>query len=1013
MSAFSLALPIVPLASGQTTTPDTTATTAQPVQAPRTAEQDKKIPVETVKSGANATALDDDQVLVLSPFEVSTDRGGGYIASESTTGTRVATKLRESPMVVDVVTAEFLKDFGAYDLSQQIGWVGNISPSDSDGAFVLRGFSSTPFVDGFRRLGPLDLVDTARIEIIKGPGASIYGQSLPGGVVNYTSKRPKTKKETIINVTVGNEGFFRTDLSATGPVGNSKKLFYMTNMAAYTRGFEQQWAHQQRKNLSQQFMYKLDADTTFNVKFAVQQNHNNDRQSLPWVKSSTSAFLTNNNGALGMNADGTALKYTYTAISAYNATTGAYTTKTTTANLPIPAVLVKYNISKEDMDKYNSYISNPSAWSSPLVLSSQLQTTNSWDRLATEWPTLHTNGPTSYTDNTLWSGNIWAERKWSDMLNSRFTFDVFNRPQEQQTVSGNQMYYTDPNYPDGNVGGETPTYREQYSKGYSSQLDNLFSFKTGPVSHKFLATFDFTHKADRDFRRTTDTSTASKYQITDPSGLVYPSTLPLGYRSTGALRWSSNTYTSGTQLLSYPYDDSSYFYPTYAMYPSLYTKVTTNTMGLSDDYGLFASERASFFGNRITAMVGGRYDYLQNWYKNYASTDTAMIRSNWDEQALTYQMGITGYLTKNIILFTNKSSAYNPNMQVVSKRTSIITGYDSEGEPIYGATTFQSVVMPNEKGKGYEFGTRFVMFDQRLNISLSRFVIDRENKIDSYTNEYGMSEYVGDGAQRAKGYEASFNWAVTDSFQITGNYGYNDTRYTKNALAYLVGSPTPQNAKNNYGLTVMYNFKNGVLKGLRLTAGARYYDKSLISVGSGGFVTTNPFTASGFKPLIRNTRLASGTLPFADLPEGVVVLSRNDPTSGNEPNGLVNPSTGAVLTNNQVNKGYVEGVNIPTGWVKYTGQAIDSSTTYYVLDGDGKTASSYVYKTNLDDNRSNVYNQAYALFNFGVSYSFKQGKKISHSIRFNMQNALDRFYTYGNGVLGNGREYTVSYGLTF
>lgn len=968
----------------------------------------------------NATAVQasdssGETVFVLSPFEVSAEKTRGYIASESTTGTRVAMKLRDNPMVVDVVSAEFLNDFGAFDMSQQLGWVANVSPSDSEGSFVLRGFTSTPYVDGFRRLGPLDLVDTARIEIIKGPGASIYGQCLPGGVVNYTSRRPQAKPLNSLGVAVGNENLFRVEASSTGPVGDSKKLLYMVNLASSTRGFEQQWAAQQRKNLSIQFTYKPDTDTTFNVKFSGQRNRNNDRQSLPWVKTSAKGFLTNNNGQLGINADGTALKYTYPSIATYNAATDTYTTKITTANLPLPAALVKYNVSQSDLAKYNDYISNPSTWGTPLALSSPLVTNSSWDRLATEYPTLHTNGPSSYSENKLWSGNFYGERHWSEMLNTKFTFDVFNRPGESQSVSGNQMYFTDPNFPDGNVGASTPTFRQQYSKGYSSQLDNLFSFNTGPVAHKLLITFDFTHKADRDLRRTTDTSSNSTYVINDPSGLVYPLTLPLGPRSTGALRWNSSTasYVPGQQLLEWPYAGYSYWYPTYDKYPQLYQKFTTSAQGLSDDYGLFMSERATFFKGRLIAMAGGRYDYMQNWYKNYLSSDPLKIRSMWDEQALTYQMGLTGYVTKNVVLFANKSTAYNPNMQTVPRRRTQILGYDANGDPINGATTFETVVMPNETGKGYEFGTRFNGFNERLNLTLSRFVVDRENKVDSYTNEYGLSEYVGSGAQRSKGYEVSLNWAVTDSFQVNAGYGYNDTRYTKNSLAYLVGSPTPQNAKNNYSLVVRYDFRTGSLRGLRLIAGARYYDKSLISVGSGGFTTTNPYATSGFSALIRNTPLAGGVLPLPDLPAGIVVLSRNNPTTGAEPTGMTNPSTGAPLTNRQVNKGYVEGVNIPASWVKYTGQSMAADTTYYILDGDGRTSDSYAYKTNVDDNRSNVYNQPYALFNFGVTYTFKQGKQLSHSVRLNVQNAFDRFYTYGGGVLGYGREYTLAYTLSY
>lgn len=981
---------------------------------------------QTASPSANSAVS--DSVVQLSAFEVSADKDRGYVASESITGTRVATKIRDLPFLVDVVTSDFMQDFAAFDMSQQLGWVANVSPSDSSGSLVLRGFSSTPFVDGFRRLGPLDLVDTARVEIIKGPAASIYGQTLPGGVVNYTSKRPETKPHAYFSLTVGNERMIRAEASTTGPVGNSKKLFYMVNLSASSRNFEQQWADQRRKNGSLQFMYKVDPDTTFYVKFTGQSNRNRDRTALPWIKSSTAGFLTNNNGQLGINADGTPLKYTYTSISGYNATTGVYTTKSNTANLPLPQVLVKYNINQADIDAYNAYIADPTKWGTPLALSTQLFTTNSWDRLATQYPNLHTNGPFSYNNNDLWSADFGGERRWNEHVSTKFTFDAFDSPSEDQTVSGNQMYFTDPNYPDGNVGASTPTWRKRSSKGYSSQLDDLFSFKTGPLEHKYLVTFDFTHKEDRDYRITTDTANSAaywglssgsdpraKYLIKDPSGLTYPLTLPLGPRSTGTYLWNSSTltYSQGQQVLDWPWDTNSYWYPTYNQYPNLYTKSTTNTLGASDDYGLFMSERASAFSGRLVGLIGGRLDRMNNTFKNYLASDPTQQRSKWSNSAKTYQMGLTAYATRNIIFFANKSSAYNPNMQVVSKRSSTPV-YDAQGNQT-GETnvSFTSVVLPNERGDGYEYGTRFVMFDQRLNISLSRFLINRYNKVDSYTNEYGISESVGSGAQRSKGYEVDANWSATSALQVMLSYGYNETRYTQNTLAYLVGSPTPQNAKNNYSVALRYDINNGRLKGLRFIAGMRYYDRSLINVGSGGLVTLNPFATGSYKPMIRNTPLSTGVLPFPDLPAGLMILSRNDPTAGNDPGGALNPSNGKVLTNNNVNKGFVEGVNVPAGWVKYTGQTMQSGTTYYVMDGDGVNASSYTRKTNIDDNRSNVFNSPYALFNFGMSYSIKQTRRVSHTVRFNINNLFDRFYTYGNGVLGYGREYTVAYSIDF
>jgi len=956
----------------------------------------------------------DDETLVLSPFTIQAEKNNDYIASESVTGTRIASKVRDLPFQVNVITSEFMADFGAFDMSQQLGWVSNISPSDSQDSLVLRGFQTTPFVDGFRRLGKLDIVDTDRVEIIKGPAASIYGQTLPGGVVNYVSKRPQTTEQNRLDVTVGNDRFFRASLSSTGPVGNSKKLFYLASVSTNSRNFEQQFASQRSKFGSAMFLYKVDADTSFSVKVNAQDSFNRDRNAVPWIKSSTKGFVTLSDGV-------TPLQYTYITKSPL---TGATSTKT--ANVPLPQVIVKYANNPDDVAKINEYIANPTSYGtngSALPLSNTLSTTNSWDRLGTELADYRSDGTQGYTATKLYGVNIIGEHRTAEWLSHRFTFDLFQRPSEKQSVSGNQAYYNDPNYLDGELGTSTPTWRITPQRGYSSQLDNLFTFKTGPIAHKFLVTFDFAHqeKRDKSIKAVTGTGYNDLYLVTDPvTGIQYPFVIPLGPRSTGSVRYTAGvgtaTYTAGVQELAGPLNDTNYYYPTYAEHPEIYTSASLDNWQASDDYGLFVSERATFLKGRIIALVGGRYDYMVDLYKNYLGTDNKSRRSLWDDQALTYQTGITGYLTKNIILFVNKSTAYSPTTQVVQVKQVTVLETDADGNTTKSSTSYSSKILPNESGRGYEFGVRFNLFHERLNIGLSRFVIDRFDKVDSFTDEYGINQYVGSGNQRSKGYELDFNWAVTDSLQFLGGYGYNDARYTASTLPYLVGTGTPQNSKTNMSLAVRYQFKQSILKGLSLTAGVRQYSKSLVNVGSGGTVTSNPYSSS-FKAVIYNTSMSNGVLPFTDLPADVAILSANNSIAkgGKEPTGAVDPSsgTGAVLTNLNQNKGYTS-LNIPAGWALYTpGTDMASGTQYYIVDGDGSTAASYSRSAQIDDNRANVFNAPYTLWTFGVSYNFKMPKKISHTIRLNLDNAFDKFYTYGNGVLGFGREYKLSYTLSF
>ena len=106
----------------------------------------------TALAQATPKTASNDDTIVMQPFQVSTVRSNDYIASDSVTGTRVVSKLRDLPFQVNVVTDSFMKDFAAFELPDQLGFVSNVSPSDSEGQLTLRGFATTPFVDGFRRL---------------------------------------------------------------------------------------------------------------------------------------------------------------------------------------------------------------------------------------------------------------------------------------------------------------------------------------------------------------------------------------------------------------------------------------------------------------------------------------------------------------------------------------------------------------------------------------------------------------------------------------------------------------------------------------------------------------------------------------------------------------------------------------------------------------------------------------------------------------------------------------------
>src|SRR3954464_2914819 len=122
-----------------------------------------------------------DEVVALSAFNVSGDKVNGYVPTESTTGSRMAVLIKDLPYAISAITSEFVKDFGLVSLTDELAFSSSMNGLNDVGGFSLRGYGGNISLrNGFARLGFFDPVVYDRIEFIKGPAASIYGQTNPG-----------------------------------------------------------------------------------------------------------------------------------------------------------------------------------------------------------------------------------------------------------------------------------------------------------------------------------------------------------------------------------------------------------------------------------------------------------------------------------------------------------------------------------------------------------------------------------------------------------------------------------------------------------------------------------------------------------------------------------------------------------------------------------------------------------------------------------------------------------------
>ncbi len=184
---------------------------------------------------------DDDEPVVLSPFEVNADEDRGYLASTAQSGTRLRTDLKDIASSISVVTKVFMNDIGAKDLEGLLvytlgtevnGVGGNFSDAgvvnnpngvetDYDEAFAsassstrVRGLTSADLSrDFFVSRLPMDSYNVERVEISRGPNAMLFGLGSPAGIINSSLLSARLNRDrTELELRTDQYGSFRSVL---------------------------------------------------------------------------------------------------------------------------------------------------------------------------------------------------------------------------------------------------------------------------------------------------------------------------------------------------------------------------------------------------------------------------------------------------------------------------------------------------------------------------------------------------------------------------------------------------------------------------------------------------------------------------------------------------------------------------------------------------------------------------------------------------------------------------------
>jgi iron complex outermembrane receptor protein len=195
------------------------------------------------------------------------------------TGSKLATALVDTPYTVSVITSDRIDQLGLQSLNQALRYTAGVTPETRGGVvtrydqFKLRGFDvNATFLDGLSNLYPgwyadaqVDAATVDRIEILKGPASVLYGNSPPGGLINYVSKTPKEVAGGEIEVRAGTNKLIEGSIDTTGPIAGDSRYTYRLVALARQGDGQAVTTEYQRYVVAPSFTWRPDDATTVTI----------------------------------------------------------------------------------------------------------------------------------------------------------------------------------------------------------------------------------------------------------------------------------------------------------------------------------------------------------------------------------------------------------------------------------------------------------------------------------------------------------------------------------------------------------------------------------------------------------------------------------------------------------------------------------------------------------------------------------------------------------------------------
>lgn len=215
--------------------------------------------------------LEPIEIMSSQTHEVADGPVSGYRATRSASATKTDTDIRDIPQSINVVPAQVLEDLNATRIDRALDFAGGVARQNNFGGLTLLNYSVRGFItgelykNGFAvNRGSYSAPDASaieRIEVLKGPAASLYGRGDPGGMINIVSKRPQPEAFSEFKASAGSWDRYRSSLDVNTPLSEDGSLLSRVNLAVEDNNSFRDYVGNQRKIVSPSLSWQLDADT--------------------------------------------------------------------------------------------------------------------------------------------------------------------------------------------------------------------------------------------------------------------------------------------------------------------------------------------------------------------------------------------------------------------------------------------------------------------------------------------------------------------------------------------------------------------------------------------------------------------------------------------------------------------------------------------------------------------------------------------------------------------------------